>query len=301
MSKKELSIIEQAKELVPGFSDGFSRFKERVTIDQMSPSLLENYGRYLAHVALHFGKSPEKITIEEMNLYLYRLSIEENYSKTFFKFTVYGMRYWYRLYGLEETALKMPIIRHKEGLPEVLSKNEVKKLIRSARNFKHQFILAFIYSTGMRLNEARMLKINDIFVERKQILIRNGKGRKARYVILSEYIARTLPKYLAAYHPKVYLFEGLQEGFSMGNRSLQHVINEARQIAGISTKASMHTLRHSFATHLLEDGVDIYSIQNLLGHAQLRTTIIYLHVAHVLPKVAHSPLDSLYGFIPKKE
>jgi integrase/recombinase XerD len=164
MSKNNLAIIEQAKELVPGFREGFSRFKERVTIDQMSPSLLENYGQYLAHVALHFGKSPEKITVEKMNLYLYRLSIEENYSKTFFKFTVFGMRYWYRLYELEEEAIKMPSIRHKERLPEVLSKDEIKKLIRSARNFKHQFMLAFFYSTGMRLNEVRMLKITKIFV-----------------------------------------------------------------------------------------------------------------------------------------
>ena len=113
---KELAVIERAKELVPGFRDGFSRFKQRIVLDQMSPSLLVNYGRYVAHAALHFGKTPEQISVEEMNLYLYRLSIEEEYSGTFFKFTVYGMRYWYLLYGLEDTALKMPVIRKKSPL-----------------------------------------------------------------------------------------------------------------------------------------------------------------------------------------
>lgn len=300
MSKKELAVIERACELVPGFRDGFSRFKQRIVIDQMSPSLLNNYSRYVAHTALHFGKSPEKISVEEMNLYLYRLSMEERYSETFFKFTVYGMRYWYRLYGLEESALKMPLIRKKSPLPEVLSKEDVKRLIKAPRSFKHRFMLALIYSAGLRLNEARLLKINDLYAERRQILIRNGKGRKDRYVILSEYIARTLPGYLASYSPQIYLFEGTEAGKPMGIRSMQHVINEARVIAGISGRCSMHTLRHSFATHLLEDGVDIYSIQALLGHAQLRTTVVYLHIAHVLPKTAHSPLDTLYGFMPKQ-
>ncbi len=258
MSKKELFIIQRAKKLVPGFREGFSRFKQQIVLDLMSPSLLVNYGRYVAHTALHFGKSPENISVEEMNLYLYRLSIEEEYSETFFKFTVYGMRYWYRLYGLEDEALKMPVIRKKSPLPEVLSKKDVKRLIKAPRSFKHRFILALVYSSGLRLNEARMLKITDLRIERRQIFVRNGKGRKDRYVILSEYIAKALPNYLSQYNPKEYLFEGSQPGKPMGNRSMQHLINEARRIAGITEKCSMHTLRHSFATHLLEEGVDIY-------------------------------------------
>lgn len=159
MSKKELAVIERAQGLVPGFREGFSRFKQRIVLDQMSPNLLVNYGSYVAHTALHFGKSPEKISIEEMNLYLYRLNLERRYSETFFKFTVYGMRYWYRLYGLEESALKMPVIRKKSPLPEVLSEADVKSLIKAPRSFKHRFILALVYSSRLRLNEARLLKI----------------------------------------------------------------------------------------------------------------------------------------------
>lgn len=122
-----------------------------------------------------------------------------------------------------------------------------------------------------------------------------GKGRKEMYVILSEYIIISLPKYLKEVKPEIYLFEGQTPGQVMGERSIQYVINEALQKTNIKKQVSMHTLRHSFATHLLEDGVDIYTIQHLLGHSQLRTTIIYLHVARVFPKIAHSPLDSLYS------
>jgi site-specific recombinase XerD len=115
-------------------------------------------------------------------------------------------------------------------------------------------------------------------------------------VILSEFIAQKLPHYLTEVKPKVYLFEGQTPAFVMGERSIQYVINEALKKTDIKKQVSMHTLRHSYATHLLEDGVDIYSIQRLLGHSDIRTTIVYLHVAQVVPKQAHSPLDTLYGF-----
>ena len=146
------------------------------------------------------------------------------------------------------------------------------------------------------MNELRHIKITDLDVDRKLVRVKMGKGRKDRYVILSAYIIQTLPKYFQEVKPEVYLFEGQTPGQVMGERSIQYVINEALQKTDIKKQVSMHTLRHSFATHLLEDGVDIYTIQHLLGHSQLRTTIIYLHVARVIPKLAHSPLDTLYGF-----
>ncbi len=146
------------------------------------------------------------------------------------------------------------------------------------------------------MNELRHVKINDIDVERRQIHIRQGKGKKDRYVILSDLLSDRLPEYLSEVKPLVYLFEGLTPGVVMGERSIQYVINEALRKTNIQKEVSMHTLRHSFATHLLEDGVDIYSIQRLLGHSDIRTTIVYLHVAQVIPKVSHSPLDTLYGY-----
>lgn len=293
--KEYYTLVKQAQELVPGFKTAYSKFVERVTIDQNSKSLITNYSRNLAQVALHFGRVPHQITVDEINTYLYQMSVHENQSESYFKQTVYGLRYWFRLFGMEEHALKMPAIKKKFTLPVVLSKQECKELFQAPRLLKHRFLLAFAYSAGLRMNELRMLKITDVDLHRKQIHIRQGKGKKDRYVILSELIATRFNNYLQEVKPQVYLFEGLTPCEPMGERSIQYVINEALQKTNIKKSASMHTLRHSFATHLLEDGIDIHSIQRLLGHSDIRTTIIYLHVAQVKPRFAHSPLDTLYN------
>ena len=290
------TAIAQAKDLVPGFRDAFALFEERVVLNRLSKSLATNYSRNVAHLALHFGRVPHEVSIEEINSYLYRKTVHENLSESYFKQTVFGMRFWFRLFGRDEQALKLPVIKKEKKLPEVLSKEECKQLFRAPRTLKHRFLLAFAYSAGLRMNELRHIKISDIDTDRMQIRVRQGKGKKDRYVILSRFIKSRLPNYLKEVKPHVYLFEGQTPGDVMGERSIQYVINEALRKTDIQKRVSMHTLRHSFATHLLEDGVDIYSIQHLLGHGHLRTTIIYLHIAQVIPKVAKSPIDSLYGF-----
>ena len=293
--KDYYTIVDQAKDNVPGFKDAFAKFVERITIDQNSHSLISNYGRSIAHIALHFGKIPHAITVEEINSYLYRMSVHEKQSASYFKQTVYGLRHWFRLFDLEDHALKMPVIKKTETLPVVLSKEECKTLFKAPRTLKHRFLLALAYSGGLRMNELRMLKIADVDLDRKQIHVRQGKGKKDRYVVLANLIATKFEFYLTEVKPKIYLFEGQTPGESMGTRSIQYVINEALQKTEIKKAVSMHTLRHSFATHLLEDGVDIHSIQRLLGHSDIRTTLVYIHIAQVKTKLAHSPLDTLYN------
>jgi integrase/recombinase XerD len=202
-----------------------------------------------------------------------------------------------RLFDMEDKAIQMPPIKKEKKLPVVLSKQECKELFKAPRNLKHRFLLAFAYAGGLRMNELRLLKITDADLHRSQVHIRQGKGRKDRYVGLSKLIAHKLPLYLHQVQPKVYLFEGLTPGEPMGERSIQYIITEALQKTNIKKQVSMHTLRHSYATHLLEDGIDIHSIQHLLGHADLMTTMVYLHVAQVKIKPAHSPLDSLYNIV----
>ena len=290
------TTVSQAKDLVPGFRDSFSRFEERVVLNRLSKSLVTNYGRNIAHLALHFGRQPHEVSPEEINTYLYRKIEHENLSASYFKQTVFGMRFWFRLFGKDEHALVLPVIKKEKTLPEVLSKEECRMLFKAPRTLKHRFLLAFAYSAGLRMNELRHIKISDVDCDRMQVRVRQGKGKKDRYVILSKFIKSRLAHYLKEVNPQVYLFEGQTPGEGMGERSIQYVISEALQKTTIRKQVSMHTLRHSFATHLLEDGVDIYTIQHLLGHVRLETTLVYLHVAQVIPKVGRSPLDSLYGF-----
>ena len=293
--KDYTTLVTQAKLGVAGFSQAYQKFIERVTIDQCSKGLITNYGRSMAIIALHFNRVPHHVSVDEINSYLYSITVHQKLSVSYFKQAVFGLRYWFRLFGMEDKAIAMPSIRKEEKLPVVLSKQECKELFKAPRSLKHRYLLAFAYAGGLRMNELRMLKISDVDLDRKQVHIRMGKGKKSRYVVLSNLLIQTFTKYLNEVKPQVYLFEGQTVGEPMGERSIQYVIKEALQKTSIRKEVSMHTLRHSFATHLLEDGIDIHSIQMLLGHSDIRTTIIYLHVAQVKTRLAHSPLDSLYN------
>jgi len=289
-------VVAQAQDLIPGFKEGYRRFEQHVVLKGLSKGLLENYGRNVAHLAIHFGRSPESLSVDEINCYLYQKTVHEKVCDSYLKHTVFGVRMWLRLYEKDDVAIKIPVMKKAHTLPEVLSKNECRELFKAPKSFKHRFLLAFAYSTGLRLSELRFVKISDIDVDRMQVRVRQGKGRKDRYVVLSLYIKTKLPDYLESYKPETYLFEGNTQGHEMCERSIQNIMFEAVKKTNIRKQVSLHTLRHSFATHLLEDGVDLYTIQNLLGHSQLRSTIMYLHIARVLPKSAKSPLDTLYSF-----
>ncbi len=264
-------------------------------VKQLSKGLLTNYGRSLAYVSLHFNRLPHHISIDELNAYFYRSTEVEGKSISYFKHAVFALRFWFRIFGMEDAAIKLPSIKKNQTLPVVLSKQECKQLFKAPPSFKHRYLLAFAYAAGLRMNELRLIKISDVDLNRKCIHIRQGKGKKDRYVVLSNLLADKLGMYLAEVNPQVYLFEGLTPGQPMGERSIQYVINEALKRTDIKKSASMHTLRHSFATHLLEDGVDLHSIQKALGHTDLRTTMMYLHIAQIKAKAVHSPFDTLYS------
>jgi integrase/recombinase XerD len=269
------TIVSQAKKNVVGFTPAYTKFIERVTIDQSSKSMITNYSRSIAAIALHFNRVPHEVSVDEINSYLYRMTVHEKQSLSYFKQAVYGLRHWFRLFGMEEKAIQMPSIKKEEKLPTVLSKSECKELFKMPKWFKHRFLLTFAYAGGLRMNELRLLKISDVDLDRKQIHIRQGKGKKDRYVVLSNLLAQKFKQYLDEVKPQVYLFEGLTPSEPMGERSIQYIINEALKKSTIKKQVSMHTLRHSFATHLMEDGIDIHSIQRLLGHSDIRTTMVF--------------------------
>lgn len=182
--------------------------------------------------------------------------------------------------------------RHESRLPNVLSKEDVKAILEATVNIKHKALLMTIYSGGLRLNEVVHLRLRDIDSKRMVVTVRAGKGKKDREVMLSEALLPILRSYVKAHRPKEYLFEG-QDGGPYSPRSVQQVLKTAMRVAGIKQMASIHTLRHSFATHLLESGTDIRFIQEFLGHQSIKTTEIYTHVTTVTKSKIKSPLDLL--------
>jgi integrase/recombinase XerD len=182
--------------------------------------------------------------------------------------------------------------RREKPLPNVLSKEEVKKLLESPYNLKHRTMLSLIYSCGMRRSELLNLTIRDIDSNRLIVIIRQAKGKKDRIVPLSPKLLEMLRDYFRAYRPKRYLFEG-QSGDRYSEKSLESVLKQALQRAGIDKPVSLHWLRHSYATHLLEAGTDLRSIQELLGHKSSKTTEIYTHVSTRLIQNIRSPFDDL--------
>ena len=291
------TIIERAKREVPDFQDHYKKFEEQMVIGGYSSSTLFNYSRAVGSLALHFKKSPLELDDDEINSFLFSVAREKQASSTYFKHMVYGLRFFFRLYDREDRVIQLPAIKNDRKLPVVLSREELKRLFFTPQRLKQRVLFALIYSAGLRVGEVCNLKIGDIDSDRMQIRIVKSKGKHDRYVVLSTYILRGLRKYIKSSKPQVYLFNGKVKGEPLGHSSVQQSFCLAVKKAGITKDVSVHSLRHTYATHLLEEGVDIVTIKELLGHASIKTTMMYLHVAKVNRVNAHSPLDTLYNEI----
>ena len=230
--------------------------------------------------------------------YLHILKSRHNTpSDSFFKHTVYGLRYAYRIFGMKEMRVVLPSIEQPKKLPVVLSHNEVRQLLKAPKLLKHRLVLAMLYGCGLRNFELCNLHLKDLDFDRKMLHIRQGKGRKDRYVPLSQMQIRGLKKYIAAEPPTTWCFNGYdREGnpSQLSTMGVQWIVREARKHSGIQKGITPHILRHSYATHLLEMGLDIISVKDLLGHAHIQTTLTYLHVAQLGRQKPFSPLDRLY-------
>ncbi|MBK6565631.1 MAG: tyrosine-type recombinase/integrase [Saprospiraceae bacterium] len=187
------------------------------------------------------------------------------------------------------------LVRPKKGfhLPTILSTQEVNRLLECVSNTKHIVLLFILYGGGLRLNEVISMQVNDIWWDRNQMLIRSGKGNKDRVVMLSQTLKQLLRKYFNEFMPQQWLFEGQDNQTQYSERSVQNVVKNAVKKAGITKKVSPHTLRHCFATHLLDAGIQLPYIQTLLGHKDVKTTMIYTHVTTQSISHVVSPLDNL--------
>ncbi len=275
------------------FQPQIDKFEKRLIILRYSPNSIRTYLSAIAVLIKDFkGIDPKEIPINRIEKYILYCVEHKKISQSYQKQLVATIALFYKeVFHIRFDLKHLYPKRTESKLPHVLSKEDIQKLIQLTENLKHKTILALIYSAGLRLSECIQLKLACIDSGRMRIRIENGKGKKDREVMLSENLLVLLRSYYEAYRPKDYLFEG-QNNEVYSARSVQLVFKQALQRAKIAKKASVHSLRHSFATHLLENGTDIRYIQDLLGHQSIRTTEIYTHITDASKSRVKSPFDS---------
>ena len=276
------------------------KMKMDMELKNLSKRTIETYLTCMKRFTAYYGKSPDAIDHNVIRGYLYYLLKEKNLSQATINQTYSALKFFYETTLRREwDALKIPRSRRIKKLPIVLSKEEVGAILDKPQNLKHRAILMTIYSGGLRLGEAINLKVSDIDSQRMMIRVCQGKGNKDRYTLLGNRSLEMLRTYWSIYRPQELLFPSRRAGQPICPTGTQKAFKEALYKTGIKKNASVHTLRHSFATHLLEEGTEIPYIQNLLGHSDPRTTSIYLHVARKKLSKVVSPID-LIGQEPDK-
>jgi site-specific recombinase XerD len=259
-----------------------------------SKSTVDTYTFFAADfVEYHREKELILLDNKDVELFLEDIFIKRNYAINTQRQFISAIKIFITYYPdtqIENADLERP--RRSKMLPEVLSPEEVIHLIQLTKNLKHRAILALIYSSGLRIGELLNLKLEDINIARKQILLRHSKGRKDRYVVLADSFLPLLQNYYLSYRPKVYFVEGaLSKPYSAS--SVRKFLKRSCRMAKITRRITPHTLRHSYATHLLEQGIGLRHIQELLGHSKPETTMIYTHVARKDLMDIKSPLDKV--------
>lgn len=242
-------------------------------------------------VEFYNNKDLSTLTNRDIELFIEQIMVPKRYSISTHRQFISSLKHFKTYYpDCKIDELKLVLPKKDKLLPTVLSKAEVIDLIRCTQNLKHRTIIALLYSCGLRIGELINLKLFDIDIDRRQLIVRHGKGRKDRYVILAESFLPLLHNYIITYQPKTYVFEG-QSGANYSPESIRSFLKRSCQNAKIKKRVTPHTLRHSYATHLLESGIDIRYIQELLGHAKPETTMIYTHISKKDLLEIKSPLD----------
>lgn len=267
---------------------------ELMRLKNYSSNTIINYRNWLLYFFEYFKyKKPSHITKSEIMDFLVHYRNSKKWSASTQNQLINAIKFFYeQLLKRPREVYAIPRAKMPQQLPAVFAEEEIKKIIFSTTNIKHQSMLCLAYSGGLRVSEIVNLKLVDIDSHRMVITLRAAKGKKDRQVMLSEKLLHLLRTYFKEYKPATWLYEGAN-ATQYSIRSVQEVIQQAKQRAGIKKKGSIHALRHSFATHLLESGTDILSIKELLGHQSLRTTMTYTHVSKKQLSKITSPLDKI--------
>jgi integrase/recombinase XerD len=275
------------------------RMIDDMRLRNFAPRTIQVYVERVATFAKHFGKSPDRLGAADVRAYLLFLVNEKHASWSYYNQALAALRFLYRVTLGKKWVLDGIVCpKQQKKLPVVLSPIEITQFFEAIPNLKHRAMLMTAYAAGLRVSEVVSLRVDDIDSQRMVIRVRQAKGRKDRYAMLSPRLLEILRQYWKAARPSRYLFPGQDPENPLNTRTVQQVCRDARQAAGLSKKATVHSLRHSFATHLLEAGTNIRTIQILLGHSSLRTTAVYTHVSTAALEATQSPLDRL---MPPKE
>jgi site-specific recombinase XerD len=267
---------------------------EEMRLRNFAPTTQKSYLYAVARLAKHYKRAPDQLDKEQIRSYLLYLTAERKLSPNTMNGFIAGLRFFYNeTLGRDETKLFIPPRKKSSPLPEVLSPSEVVRLMDAARNLKQRVLLMTTYSAGLRVSELVHLKIRDIDSERMMIRVEQGKGRKDRYTILSQNLLTELRLYWKHYRPSVWLFPNRAKNGPLSRGEAWHIFNQAKKRAGLKKGQGIHTLRSCFATHLLEAGVDLRTIQLLMGHSSILSTQRYLRLRQQTLGSTVSPLDLL--------
>jgi len=270
------------------------RMLEDLQIRNYAPTTVSAYIRSVAEFAKHFGKSPDLLGSEQIREYQLYLIKEKGFSLSSYIQAVCALRFLYsHTLHLPVSVDRIPLPRYERKLPVILSPAEVKLLLETPKNLAHRTILTTMYAAGPRISEVARLKLADIDSSRNAIWIRGGKGRKDRQSLLPPRLLELLRVYFRWRQPKDWLFPGEKPGHPISCPAIFRACQKAARKAGIDKPVHPHSLRHAFATHLLDAGVNLRTIQLLLGHAKLETTARYLHVTDAAVRSTTSPLELL--------
>jgi integrase/recombinase XerD len=269
------------------------RMKEDMQLRRLSPRTQQAYLIQVTRFARYFNKLPDKLGEKEVKEYLLYL-IEKRVSYSILSQTYSSLKFIYgTTLGRSWEVERIPYPKTPSRLPVVLDKTEIAAFLSAPCPLKYRTIFMMTYSAGLRISEVIHLKRDDIDTARMMVRIRQGKGSRDRYSLLSKVALKELNRYLDHYQPREWLFYGKDPGRPIAPTSIQKMFHTVKERAGITKPASVHTLRHSFATHLLEAGCDLHRVQLLLGHKSPTTTAIYLHVSRKNLINTVSPLDAL--------
>ena len=266
-----------------------------MVIENLSPRTIRSYMHYPLKLVEYFNAIPQDLTTDEIYAFLVYLKEDQRLSRSTMRIAVSGIRYFFQ-HILKRSSIidEVPYPKQEKYLPEILSGKEVKRLFVLTKNIKHKALLMLAYSAGLRRSELIGLRLVDIDRKNMQLNIRKGKGNKDRKAILSKYLLRVLEQYYRSYHPEGYLFNGRKKSEPISEGAINWAFRQAIKRTGIKKDLSLHNLRHSFASHLLSMGVSLLDIQILLGHSDIRTTMVYLHLNRRRGTAPCSPLDILF-------